>query len=242
MLIIPRLASDDRLLESLRKTLRNKWMKPRPGKAPWAVFKFNYRAPGKPTHCTHYATTDALLISDALHSAGIMNPEHAVPIVLHDGSNPVSVPAIKTADSEDTLFIGNFEEAQDHDGHASPRGRRFFTPENEFVAINQDGSASSSQPRLPGPVADMLGPGSPTSQATTPATGPVKRKRAAPGAATGAADTQLHKQMKKRKNNIDTLKAELARLEGLRDEAKLKRLQEQRRTEEAAVGVDSYVK
>ena len=163
-----------------------------------------------------------------------MNSEHMVPIVLHNGSNTVPVPAIKANDNEDTLFLGNSQEAEDGDGHASSRDRHFFTPERDFTAINQDGFDGFSQPGLSGPVANMLGSDTPLSQANAPATGSSKRKRAA---ANGAADAPLLKQMKKRKNNIDTLKAELARLEGLRDEAKNRREAEQRRTEDAAVSV-----
>ena len=192
-----------------------------------------------PTHSMQCAIIDTLSVVDVLRSAGIMNPEHMVPIVLHDGSNPIPAPAIKPADNEDTLFLGSSQEALNYDSHITSRERHFFTPERDFTAINQDGFDGFSQPELSGPVANMLGSDTPLSQAIAPATGSSnKRKRSAPGGANGNADTPLLKQMKKRKNNIDTLKAELARLEGLRDEAKNKREAEQRRTEDAAVSVE----
>ena len=160
-----------------------------------------------------------------------MNPVHAVPIRLsQDGSTAVA--ATKIPKAEDTLFIGSSQEAEDDDPLLDAG----------FTTTAQDSNAGSSKAGVPRPASNKLASNTAPSEFATPGGSSTKRKRAATGAANGTPGTPIEptKAMKRRKNDIDTLKAQLAHLEYLRDEARLKREAEQRRTEDEAVSIEQY--
>lgn len=108
------------------------------------------------------------------------------------------------------------------------------------MAMDHDGdhySSQTHQPGLPRPAPNML-----MADTALPDIAPLdepgshrKRKRANPGAADGTPTT---KAMKRRKNDIESLRAQLADLERVRDEARLKHEAELRRTEDEAVSIN----
>ncbi len=178
-----------------------------------------------------------------------MDPVNTVPILLPGGST--ASPAIKVANDEDSYFAGSSR--VDENGHRRTSSvlntpeRQFVTPENDFTTMDDDGNTDSSQrgPGLPHRTPNMSMSDPTLGESSTRGESGSKRKRAAAGAANGAPGNSAAttKAMKRRKKDIDSLKEELARLEGLRDEARLKHEAEQRRTEDAAVSfVEHYGK
>lgn len=108
------------------------------------------------------------------------------------------------------------------------------------MAMDHNEDTDSSQPHQPGlprPAPNMLMANTALPDIATPdePASQRKRKRANPGAADG---TPITKAMKRRKNDIESLRAQLADLERVRDEARLKHEAEQRRTEDEAVSIN----
>ncbi len=187
-----------------------------------------------------YASGADQSIIDTLRSAGLMNPVTPIPIIIKD--DPTAIPAIGMANAEGTLFVGNSQEAEngDHDTLMATTERQFITPDHDFTTMDQDGDTDSSQryqPGMPRPAPNMLVANKTLPDFASPEepSGGRKRKRADQGPANA---TPVTKAMKRRKNDIESLRAELAKLEHVRDEARLKHEAEQRRTEEEAVSVE----
>lgn len=171
-----------------------------------------------------------------------MNPVMGLPILLKDGSTAVH--AAET-DAEEPLFVGQSQEADNGNYHTLSTllsTNSQLLDSNNSMAIDHEGDRYSSQPHrpeLPRPAPNMLMADTALHDSASLAESGSHRKRKR--ANTGAADgTPTTKAMKRRKNDIESLRAQLADLERVRDEARLKHEAELRRTEDEAVSINFH--
>ena len=148
-----------------------------------------------------------------------MEPDNIVPIIASsDGFTAINQPS---------LFLGDSQEAEN-----GSRERQFITPDRDFDSMDvEEGSTGNKKFAQPmRPAANMLHS---KPSLTELAMRGSKRKNASADDSPG--EVPLTKQMKRKKNDIDSLKAELEKLERIRDQARLKHEAEQQRTEDEAV-------
>ena len=149
-----------------------------------------------------------------------MDPTRIIPIIASsDGFTAINQPSLFLDDSEEDAF-------------KRTRNRQFITPDHDVGTVDEDvGSTDSNGFAQPMRPAANMWHSRPS--LTELAMRGSKRKKGSSDGSPG--DVLPTKAMKRKKHDIESLKAELQKLERIRDQAHQRHMTEQQRTEDEAV-------